>query len=208
MLFVFIHAMEIYLIRHTTPDIKKGTCYGQADLDTVHSFLDEAACIEKHLPLEIDIVFSSPLKRCRQLAEHLFPAHNIHFDDRIKEINCGEWELQLWDDLDQDLIREWRNDFVNVCIPGGESYQQLYNRAVQFFEQLPSDKQRIAIVSHGGVMRSLLTYIEKVDLKDSFQVFSLRYGCVVKVQKQPERFIHSVLHNPVTEQEQHRPSYS
>ena len=25
--------MEIYLVRHTTPNIKKGICYGQTDID-------------------------------------------------------------------------------------------------------------------------------------------------------------------------------
>lgn len=31
--------MDIYLIRHTTPAIAKGICYGQTDLDVTANFL-------------------------------------------------------------------------------------------------------------------------------------------------------------------------
>lgn len=199
--------MEIYLIRHTTPDIQKGTCYGQADIGTIHSFEQEAGCIRQHLPQDIEAVYSSPLKRCRQLAEHLFPNHAIAFDDRLKEIDCGEWELRLWDEIEQDALQAWMNDFVNICTPGGESYTHLYNRTVQFFNSIPFSHQKIAIVSHGGVIRSILSHIEGVAIKDSFNSFSLFYGCVVKLNKTENGFAHQVLHNPPLEKEQHRPSY-
>ena len=78
--------MEIYLIRHTKPDIVKGTCYGQADIGTTDSFLYEASCIQQHIPAGIQTVYSSPLRRCRQLAEFLFPQQVIFLDDRLKEI--------------------------------------------------------------------------------------------------------------------------
>ena len=39
--------MEIYLIRHTTPKIEKGICYGQADLNVADSFEEEINVILK-----------------------------------------------------------------------------------------------------------------------------------------------------------------
>lgn len=197
--------MEIYLIRHTTPLIEKGTCYGQADLDVTESFAAEAFCIRQHLPKNIEEVYSSPLKRCRQLAEHLFPEHNIRFEDRLKEINCGEWEMKLWDEINSGLLQAWMADFVNVRIPGGESYMDLYHRVSFWFDAMP-ERKTIAIVAHGGVLRSLLSHINAVALKDSFDLFKLRYGCVVKVVKENDSFQHSILHNPLAEEEQHRPA--
>ncbi|OLY93794.1 alpha-ribazole phosphatase [Cnuella takakiae] len=197
--------MEVYLIRHTTPDIKKGQCYGQADLDITESFEQEAQCIRPHLPQHISHVFSSPLQRCRKLAEFLFPNHAIRFEDRLKEINCGDWELKLWDEIEPDYLKRWMDDFVNVCIPGGESYLQLYDRVVSFFETLPR-KGAVAVVAHGGVIRSILSHVEQVALHESFNVFSLRYGCVVRVHLDNETLTHSVLHNPPAEKEQHRPT--
>lgn len=197
--------MEVYLIRHTTPDIKKGLCYGQSDLDTTDTFFDEAQCIRPHLPDHINHVFSSPLRRCRKLAEHLFPNHHIRFEERLKEINCGDWEMKLWDEIEPDYLKQWMEDFVHTPIPGGESYMQLYNRVVQFFTTLPSDGA-VALVAHGGVIRSILSHVEQVALQESFNVFSLRYGCVVRVHRNDAALTHSVLHNPPAEKEQHRPS--
>jgi alpha-ribazole phosphatase len=187
--------MEIYLIRHTRPNINRDTCYGQADIDVVESFHEEAKCIREYLPEHIEKVYSSPLKRCRQLAEHLFPEHHIHFDDRLKEINCGDWELKLWNDIDQDLLKQWMADFANVVIPGGESYTQLYERAKAFFNSLYMGPKSVAIVSHGGVIRSILSFIENVALMDSFKTFSLFYGCVVRVEVREDKWGHTVLYN-------------
>jgi alpha-ribazole phosphatase len=198
--------MEIYLIRHTTPDIKKGLCYGQADLDVTESFEQEAQCIRPHLPEHITQVYSSPLQRCRKLAEYLFPDREIVLESRLKEINCGDWELKLWDEIEPSYLQRWMDDFVNTCIPGGESYVQLYERVVQFFESLPR-QGAVALVAHGGVIRSILSHVEQVGLKESFDTFSIRYGCVVRLHLQNNRLTHAIIHNPPAEKEQHRPSY-
>lgn len=199
--------MEIYLIRHTTPAIEKGTCYGQTDLDTTESFLEEAAKIKSYLPGTIKKVYSSPLKRCRMLAEHLFPQKEILFDDRLKEINCGEWEMQFWDQIERPHLDRWMADMINVCIPGGESYFQLYQRVSRFFEEVITPDAPIAMVAHGGVIRSILSHINKVDLKESFATFSTRYGCVVKITRTDEKLAHTFLYNPFFEKEQHKPSF-
>ena len=198
--------MEVYLIRHTTPDIVKGTCYGQADIGTTDTFAAEATCLAQHIPPHIQTVYSSPLRRCRQLAEHLFPQKQINFDDRLQEIHCGEWEMQLWDDIEKAHLEHWMRDHLNQCMPGGESYVQLYERVRHFFDSL-QPTHPVAIVSHGGVIRSLLSYINNITLQDSFNAFSIRYGCVIKVETEANGWCHQVLHNPASEKEQHRPSY-
>jgi alpha-ribazole phosphatase len=198
---------EIYLIRHTTPAVEKGTCYGQADLDVTESFLSEAALIKAHLPQTIQAVYASPLQRCSKLAQHLFPSHNISFHDELKEIHCGEWELQKWDDIPQELVMPWMSDFVNVRIPGGESYLDLFARTTAFFQTIVEKKETAAIVSHGGVLRSILSHLTKTALLDSFNVFKLQYGCVVKLYLQEDQFVHQVVHNIQSTSEQHKPSY-
>lgn len=198
--------MEIYLIRHTTPAVEKGTCYGQADLDVTESFLDEAALIKEYLPESIKSVYASPLQRCSKLAEHLFPSYNISFHNDLKEINCGEWELRKWDDIPQELVMPWMNDFVNVRIPGGESYLDLFARTTSIFQTIAKKKEHAAIVSHGGVLRSILSHLTNTALIDSFNVFKLQYGCVVKLYMQEDQFAHEVLHNIQSTSEQHKPS--
>lgn len=199
---------EIYLIRHTTPAVEKGTCYGQADLDVTESFWEEAARIKEYIPAYIQNVYASPLQRCSKLARHLFPSHNISFHDELKEINCGDWELLKWDDIPQEVVMPWMNDFVNVRIPGGESYLDLLARTTTLFEKIAAQQDHAAIVSHGGVMRSILSHLTDTPLIDSFNVFKLQYGCVVKLTLQSNGFVHEILHNIQSTSEQHKPSIS
>lgn len=72
-------------------------------------------------------------------------------------------------------------DFVNTRVPGGESYIDLYERVLRCWEEITSGAGRSAVVAHGGVIRSILSGITGTPLIDSFKVFSLHYGCVVKV---------------------------
>lgn len=198
--------MEIYLIRHTTPDVVAGTCYGQTDLNVVHSFAQEAAAIKPHLPPAFSAVYSSPLQRCYRLARQLFPRYGIRVDNRLKEIHCGEWEMQLWDDIEPTVLQPWMEDFVNNAFPGGESYVQLYQRTQNFFnEAAQKPGSPLAIVSHGGVLRSILCYLEGTPLHESFSKYGLRYGCVIKLQKNDGVWTHTVLHNPDAPKEQHKP---
>ena len=57
--------MEIYLIRHTTPLVEQGICYGQTDLDIAHNFQEEVEDIKVALQhFNPDKVYTSPLMRC------------------------------------------------------------------------------------------------------------------------------------------------
>jgi len=198
--------MEIYLIRHTTPAIPKGVCYGQSDIDVTETFMQEAGIIQLHVPASIKNVYSSPLQRCKKLAAHLFPQHTIQLQDDLMEINCGEWELQRWDDISKSDLDPWMNDLANVRIPGGESYSDLYARCVKSFDHFFQQDKPAAIVAHGGVIRSILSHITGTPLLDSFSVFSLHYGCVIRIFERDGSFQHEVLSNIPHEKETHKPA--
>ena len=199
--------MEIYLVRHTTPAVEKGICYGQSDLDVTESFLNEAAVIQQHLPENIAAVYSSPLQRCTKLATYLYPNHAVQLEDRLMEINCGIWEMKRWDDIPKEEVNPWMEDFVNIRIPGGESYVDLHQRVSNIFEVVQQQPRPSVIVAHGGVIRSILAYITGTHLKDSFNVFSLHYGCVIKITVAENGLNHEVLSNIPHEKEIHKPSY-
>jgi alpha-ribazole phosphatase len=209
--------IEIYLIRHTTPAVAKGICYGQTDLDTVETFNEEAAIIQQYLPEKIQAVHSSPLQRCSRLARHLFPAFTPVLHDELMEIHCGQWEMKSWDELPKEVIDPWMKDFVQVRIPGGESYLDLHQRVTRCFNEIirlntdhsvPAgpDKGAIAIVAHGGVIRSILSHLTATPLIDSFKVFSLHYGCVIRLSGETASLQHEILFNLAPpEKEQHKP---
>jgi alpha-ribazole phosphatase len=214
---------DIYLIRHTTPDVAKGICYGQTDLGLTDHFFEEAELIRQHLPPGILAVHSSPLQRCARLAVHLFPNHSIIFHDELKEIHCGDWEMKSWDELPKEQIEPWMEDFVQVRIPGGESYLDLHARVNGCLDRIRGkeaeknpDEQvpgagtvtgTLALVAHGGVIRSLLSRFSGTLLIDSFKLFSLHYGCVVRLFEREGTVQYEILYNQTGEEkEQHKPS--
>jgi alpha-ribazole phosphatase len=198
--------MEIYLIRHTTPLVENGICYGWADLDVTETFEEEAEIIKQHLPYSIQTIYSSPLQRCSKLAQQIFPNATISYQHNLKEINCGQWEMQKWDDIPKHEIDPWMNDFVNVVIPDGESYVDLYGRVVNTFNEIVHKKNSAAIVAHGGVLRSILSYITNTELIDSFSTFNIHYGCVIKIVVAENNFSHTILSNIPSKKEKHKPS--
>jgi alpha-ribazole phosphatase len=198
----------IYLIRHTTPAVAKGICYGQTDLDVTDSFLPEAESIRLHLPAGIGAVYSSPLKRCSLLARELFPSHPVTLMPDLMEIDCGCWEMRAWDELPPEEVEPWMSNFVQLAIPGGESYEDLYTRVARCWETIKKEKGAAdaAVVAHGGVLRSILAGIGGVALIDSFKAFPLHYGCVVRVFRTPAGWDYEVLSSQApAEKEQHKP---
>ncbi len=172
--------MEIYLVRHTTPNIEKGICYGQSDIGITDSFQSEVKEIHQQIPIEqISTVYSSPLQRCKLLAKTF--NKDIIFDNRLKELNFGDWELQTWDSIHSKALDPWMNDFVNIQVPNGESYILLQQRILDFYTSLDhSSEEKIIIVTHAGPIRALLSHIRQIDLKDSFDI-KIGYGEVITI---------------------------
>lgn len=173
--------MEIIFIRHTTPDIEKGICYGQSDLNVTDTFTEEIIPILKDVPINDDntAYFSSPLIRCKKLAEKL--AKNICFDDRLKELNFGDWELKNWNEINKEDLNIWMEDFVNVPARNGESYIDLHTRTTSFLSEISKlKKDRVVVVTHAGVIRSLYSFINKIPLQKSFDL-KLKYGQILKI---------------------------
>jgi len=163
--------MEIYLIRHTKPSIKKNTCYGQSDIDVSETFFEEVKRLKHKLPKQFDIIYLSPLKRCKKLAEQLTANKTIYIDN-LKELNFGDWELKKWDEIDQTDLNKWMDDFVNVTPPNGESYRDLFERVRYFWENniINNENKTIAIVTHAGVIRSIIALILSLNLKSTFNL--------------------------------------
>lgn len=175
---------EIYLIRHTKPNVAQGICYGQTDLDVSDDFYSAAALVEKILPPkhEIDFFYSSPLKRCAKLAEYLSSDDkNIITDKRLMELNFGEWELKKWEDIPRHTIEDWCEDYEHKSSHGGETFNQLYTRTVEFWEEkIIPVPQKSLIVTHAGVIRSLLGYVLEIPKRNLFSI-NLEYAQVVQI---------------------------
>ena len=77
-------------------------------------------------------VYSSPLKRCIKLTNRL--TENYIIDERIKEMNLGDWEMKKMGDIPKNMLEEWENNLLAFKIPNGESNSQFLKRLNNFLE--------------------------------------------------------------------------
>ena len=180
--------MEIILVRHTTPSVSKGICYGQTDLDVTDVFEEEREVVLSQILAlnEVEkgfVIYTSPLMRCGKLAHFLSEKLDaaVHVEDRLMELNFGVWENRAWNDLPQDDLTLWMNDFVTAHPPDGESYEELNERVFAFLKTLQLvDNQCVILVTHAGVIRALMAHAQGLPLAKAFDV-KLEYGAVCAV---------------------------
>lgn len=186
--------MDIYLIRHTKTDTVNGLCYGQSDVALADSFIAEAQLIHEKLPeLSADcLITSSPLNRCVQLAQTF--GMPITLDNRLQEVNFGDWENLRFDDIEPSLLKKWTENFVAMPPPNGESFSDLCRRAGSFWDDLMSNKpaQQVLLITHAGVIRALLAHVLELPPANAFK-FRVDAGSVHKLQYINDyTYIHSV----------------
>lgn len=118
--------MSLILLRHTIPQGAEGVCYGRTDLPLAPGLDVEVTRLLAELPPVMRIV-SSPLTRCRQLAEAIGRArqHRVEIDPGLIEMDFGAWENRPWAELPRAQIDQWAEDFQNAKPHGGESVADL-----------------------------------------------------------------------------------
>jgi alpha-ribazole phosphatase len=174
--------VDVYLIRHTRPDISPGICYGRLDVDLPAGFEQEADAIRSRLPLLGHIV-TSEAKRCRRLAAHLASGGGppLIVDDRLRELDFGRWEGQSWDDIPRAQTDAWSKDVWNHAAPEGETYATLYERVRGAWEAcLLLEDDQLVIVGHAGPLRALITIALELPA-ESFIRIHLDYGGIAKL---------------------------
>ena len=173
--------MKITLIRHTSVDVPKGTCYGQSDVAGAATFEQEAAEVKRQLEgLSFDKVFTSPLSRAVRLATYCgYP--DAERDERLMEMNMGDWEMQRWDDITDPYLQEWYADYLHLPTAGGEGFPQLRARVNAFLDELrEKEYEHVAIFTHGGVLVCAGLYAGLFEEEESFS-HQVGYGGILLI---------------------------
>lgn len=178
--------MKIYTIRHTQVAVDSGVCYGQSDVHVAGSFDAEKdkTLSELRKILPVDKVFSSPLKRCKMLAETLFSGTEINFDNRLMELHFGDWEMKTWDEIYLTSEgKKWMNNYRLLPTLNGESYSEMKKRTEIFLDDLKKDEYaKVAVVTHAGVIRIMKSLIEKQPLETLFETYRPAFGSITEFE--------------------------
>ncbi len=175
--------MEIYLVRHTKVAISRDICYGISDVELAESGNEDIQKVVTKLQGEsFQKSFTSPLKRCKKLSNHLSKGAIV--DNALVEMDFGDWELQRWDAIDKNVLDTWMNDFVNETPPNGECYMDFTMKSVFFFDELVKglkSDDKVLLTTHSGVIRSIICHVLNLSLTHSFN-FEIDYGSVSKIE--------------------------
>ncbi|MCU0444169.1 MAG: alpha-ribazole phosphatase family protein [Microscillaceae bacterium] len=179
---------KFFLIRHTAPAITRGYMYGRTDLPLADTFAQEAneikALVANHQSIPL---YSSPLQRCRLLAESL-QGSSLTIDARIQEMHFGDWEMKRWDELAPEVLDYWLKNIATEPTPNGESNAQLVARSVDFWEEfLTYGHEEAGIVTHFGVIQSLLAHLLHIPIEKVFRL-DLDYGAVIQITIREQKY--------------------
>ncbi len=112
--------------------------------------------------INFDYCISSPLIRARETAEIVLRESGnkapIVFDDRVKEINFGDYELMSTKSSEFDQF--FSDPFNCPQFPNGENVQMVIKRTQDFLSELiqKDDAKSYLIVTHGCALRAMLNY--------------------------------------------------
>lgn len=155
--------VELYLIRHgKTPGNEEKRYVGRTEESLSEKGRREL--LEKQAPT-VEALFASPMRRCRESCQCLYPGVKPIVIEAFREIDFGTFEGKNYLDLSGDKdYQAWIDSGGTMAFPQGESRQDFIKRNLAGFQELlttlreiPEEKISAAAVVHGGTIMSILS---------------------------------------------------
>lgn len=169
--------LEVLLLRHgqTQGNLEK-RYIGKTDepllLDDMES-MGKISALQKRLEQEAiagsQKLFVSPMLRCRQTAELLFPGQEQVVIDKLREMDFGRFEAKNYMELSADpAYQAWIDSDGRLPFPEGEDRECFIKRTMEGFRQMTEQAWRencgqIAAVVHGGSIMAILSCLMQGD---------------------------------------------
>ncbi|MTI61592.1 MAG: alpha-ribazole phosphatase [Firmicutes bacterium] len=160
---------KLFLIRHGQTDWNLAHRYqGQGDISLNKTGISQAVRVASYLTAEeIDGIFSSDLQRAVVTAEKIAQYHQdieLKTLPALREMDFGQWEGLKYQEIEREYpvhLKKWSENPGEITPPGGESLLELQTRVISQVEEICQENQgnNLVLVTHGGVIRALLTYI-------------------------------------------------
>ncbi|MGI6091198.1 MAG: histidine phosphatase family protein [Saccharofermentanales bacterium] len=157
---------NIYLTRHASTDLNaQKIMQGLIDSELSEAGRREAAFLAADLAdMNLDAIYTSDLKRAVDTAEIVAAAQKkevpvIH-DQRLREINSGEFQGRTYDDCKEMDPYSWEiaaTDPLNYRPPGGELGRDIQQRMQTLLDEIVETHPggNILLVSHGFSIKAL-----------------------------------------------------
>lgn len=181
--------MELHLIRHGQTDWnEERRVQGQSESKLTELGIEQARSLGERLKeLNFDKLYCSSSLRTRQTAEHAFSnrIQDVTYLDSLREIFLGPWEGRLYGEIeaeDPDSFRHFWHEPHLFSVKGAETFYDMQKRAISTLAKISeeSQQQRIAVISHGALIKTVLAHIEKLPM-DQLWKPPLMHNCAQSV---------------------------
>lgn len=160
----------IILIRHGMTEGNKRRRY----IGTTDENLCDTECLNRSYP-EADLVISSPMKRCIETADFIYPNTKKIIIDDLRECDFGFFENKSFNDLKNNTAyRKWLESMGKMPFPGGESHSGFKKRSLRGFRKAVRENpdSNLAFVVHGGTIMAVMEEI----FGDRFYDYQVKNG--------------------------------
>jgi broad specificity phosphatase PhoE len=153
---------KFFLIRHAETD-SAGTFCGHSDPPiNTRGRLQIEALLNALQQYSIEAVHSSDLQRARSTAEVIAENFDVPLrsTSNLREIGFGDWENLTWEQIERHdpiFAKRWSAEFPSLASPNGEELADFEDRVLREFDTLATTNHNAAVVTHGGVLRVILT---------------------------------------------------
>ncbi len=170
---------KVILVRHgRTAWHEEGRYAGTADIPLDEFGQEQAKRVATLLKgSEVDVIYSSPLSRCLELATLVSYEHGLEVvvDERLREIDLGRWDGEMMQDIvkkDGEILKKWIADPSLVTVPGGESLIAVQERAMAWLGEVSTlhPDGNIVASSHGGPIRAIIAAVLGLPLGNIFRL--------------------------------------
>jgi phosphoserine phosphatase len=157
--------VEIILVRHGETAWNAGETFrGKKDVPLNGTGLEQARLLGEYLRDEkIDVIYSSPLSRAVKTAEAVAAPHGLTVSavNNLSDMDFGEWEgltLAEVQECYEEVYRDWMDTPEQVKIPGGETLQDVEDRAMPFLQEAVArlGEGTLVFVSHRVVLKVII----------------------------------------------------
>lgn len=179
--------MRITAVRHgETIENQKHIIQGQTPGTLSNKGIAQAKKLAETLADEdLDFIYSSDLRRCRDTAEFVHRYHKdipLKYNALLREFHGGTHQGE------SNESQEWKtikNSDLHQNVPGGESWDEVYARVTAFLDSIydAHPSQHVLLITHRGPMLVIRSYVEGIPLEELLYeeipnagVFALDFG--------------------------------
>jgi probable phosphoglycerate mutase len=186
--------LRLYLVRHgQVPQVTPRRFLGQRDVPLDDEGLGQVRALGASLAdVPFDAAFCSDLVRARETARLVLEGRGLTARPTpgLREIALGAWEGLSVDEVRARFPGEYERrglDMAGYRPAGGESFQDVQDRAVRFLHGLEPLAGVVLAVAHGGFNRTLLCHVAGRPLAELFSI-DQAYCCLNVLERTAGRW--------------------